>query len=169
MSGQDNNLREQLEQALEGRVCFMGVGDADRGDDAFGVRLAQSLLEAGVPDVIVAGSSPERRIGIAADMEFDHVVFLDAVALGGEAEPGSAVFLNSEQMAVRCPQVSTHKIPLGLLAKVIESNGVTKAWLLGVQPESMKQGQGLSSAVRKTLGVILELLFRLKTREESLC
>ena len=162
-----NNLREQLEQTLQGRVCLMGVGNSDYSDDAFGVHLAQTLLEAGVPYVIVAGSSPDRYLAAATDMEFDHLVFLDALDFG--AAPGSVAFLDSRQILARYPQISTHKISLGLLANFVESGGVTKAWLLGVQPESLKEGQGLTHTVRKTMGVLLELLFHLRSQEVNLC
>jgi hypothetical protein len=37
------DLREQLRACLQGRVCLVGVGNADHGDDGFGVRLAESL------------------------------------------------------------------------------------------------------------------------------
>lgn len=161
------NLREQLENALHGRICLMGVGNSQYADDGFGVHLAQALLEAGVPDVIVAGSSPDRYLGATANRKFDHLVFLDAVEFG--AAPGSAVFLDCRQIAARYPQISTHKISLGALAGFVESNGVTKAWLLGVQPESLKEGQGLTSTVRKTLDALLELLVQVRTQEMSLC
>jgi hydrogenase maturation protease len=162
-----SNLREQLEQTLRGRVCLMGVGNLEYGDDAFGVHLAQALLEASVPDVVVAGNSPDRWLGMVTEMEFDHLVFLDAVEFG--AEPGSAVFLDTQQIIARYPQVSTHKISLGVLANFVESNGITKTWLLGVQPESLKQGRDLSPTVRKTLGALLELLFHLRTQEVNVC
>jgi len=58
---------------------------------------------------------------------------------------------------------------LGVLASFIESNGITKVWLLGVQPESLKQGHDLSPAIRKTLGALLELLFGLRTQEVNVC
>ena len=105
--------------------------------------------------VLNAGTEPERLIGRVAD-GFEHVIFLDAVEFGGA--PGEVVFLNADQMAARFPQVSTHKISLGLLAKQVEAHGRTKAWLLGVQPESLKHGEGLSPAVRTTLGLLRELL-----------
>ena len=161
------NLREQLEHTLRGRICLMGVGNPQYADDAFGVHLAQALLEAGVPDVIVAGNSPDRYLGATANMKFDHLVFLDAVEFG--AAPGSAVFMDCRQIAARYPQISTHKISLGALAMIVESNGVTQAWLLGVQPESLKEGQGLTPTVRKTLDALLELLVHLRTQEMSLC
>ena len=161
------NLREQLEHTLRGRVCLMGVGNPDYGDDAFGVHLAEALIEAGVPDVIVAGNSPERYLGNAANMKPDQLVFLDAVEFG--AAPGSVMLLDSLQIAARYPQISTHKISLGTLAMFVESNGVTKVWLLGVQPESLKEGQNLTSSVRQTLDALLALLVDAKRQEMSLC
>jgi len=168
MAGESKtNLREQLEHTLRGRVCLMGVGNPDYGDDGFGVHLAEALLKAGVPDVIVAGNSPERYLGSGANMKPDHLVFLDAVEFGGA--PGSVVFLDSRQIAARYPQISTHKISLSTLARLVESSGVTKAWLLGVQPESLKEGQSLTPSVRKTLDALLALMVHAEQQEMSLC
>ncbi len=187
------DLREQLQHCFEGRVCLLGLGNVDHGDDGFGVRLAQELspeirtpkaearngdvgrgasefgfrpsfglrtsafgLTGPARAVIMAGTSPERFLGQIADVGFEAVIFLDAVDFGGA--PGSVVFLHSDEMAARFPQVSTHKLSLGLLARQIEANGRTKAWLLGVQPESLKPGAPLSPALQATRGLLLELL-----------
>jgi hydrogenase maturation protease len=147
------DLREQLRQIFQGRVCFMGLGNPDYGDDGFGVYLAQLLIDAGVSDVILAGKSPEKRLDQLSG--FDHVIFLDAVDLG--TAPGAVALLESSQMAARFPQVSTHKLSLGLLARWIESNEKTRAWLLGAQPEHM-QGTQLTSTLQKTLQLLMGLL-----------
>jgi len=148
------DLRQQLEQLLTGRVCFMGSGNVEYGDDAFGVRLAEALTGAGVPDVIIAGTAPDRWIGQLA--AFDHVVFLDAIEFGGA--PGDAIFLDSPEMASRFPQISTHKISLSLLAQWVEASGKTKAWLLGTQPESLCARQAITPAVCKTVDLLCELI-----------
>ena len=184
------DLREQLRQLLQGRVCLMGLGNTLYGDDAFGMRLAEELkseirnpksegrregLRNGSSSfglrtsfglrasdfglrsqVIIAGTAPERWLGRVAEADFDHVVFLDAVDFGGA--PGSVVLLNSGEMAARFPQISTHKLSLGLLAQQVETNGRTKAWLLGVQPESLKPGGELTPTVRATLELLLEVV-----------
>jgi hydrogenase 3 maturation protease len=122
----------------------MGIGNVAFGDDGFGVRLAEKLVEAGVPNVVIAGNTPERFVGRVAEGNFDHLIFLDAVDFGGA--PGSVVWLGADEMVARFPQLSTHKISLGLLARWAESNGSTKAWLLGVQPESLGRISRISSA-----------------------
>jgi len=156
------DLREQLQQCLQGRVCLMALGNVDYGDDGFGVRLGESLVEAGVPDVLVAGTTPDRFIGRVAGQGFDHLVFLDAVEFDGAL--GAVVFLDAEQMAARFPQISTHKISLGVLSKWVEAAGTTKAWLLGVQPELLKRGSSLTPTMQTTLEVLHELLCKLFAR-----
>jgi hydrogenase maturation protease len=154
------DLDQQLRECLKGRVCLMGLGNVDLGDDGFGVRLAEELVAAGVPDVIVAGTTMDRYLGSVVDEGFDHLLFLDAVEFGGA--PGSVVFLDSGEMAARFPQVSTHKISLGVWATWVEATGRTKAWLLGVQPESLKPSQSLTPTMQTTLASLRQLLCNLE-------
>ena len=155
------DLREQLQQLFQGRVCLMGLGNVTYGDDGFGVRLAEALISSAPAvgtrcRVIIAGTTPEWLIGRVVDEHSDHVIFLDAVEFGGS--PGSVVLLDSDEMAARFPQISTHKLSLGLLAKQVEANGRTKVWLLGVQPESLRLSEELTPTVRATLELLLDLL-----------
>ncbi len=150
------DLREQIQPALRGRVCFVGLGNVDGGDDGFGVQLAQALVRAGVPDVVFAGTAPERLVRHCADKGFDDLVFLDAVDCG--AAPGSVVFLNSQEMAARFPQISTHNISLGILARCFEAGGRSKAWLLGAQPASLKPSPALSPSIAAAVAVLTALI-----------
>ena len=152
------DLREQLAHCLQGRVCFVGVGNSDFGDDAFGVVLARELQAAGVGDVIEAGANPERWMGRLEG--FDHVVLLDAVEFG--AAPGSVVFMDAAEIAARYPQVSTHKISLGLLARWIEADRKTQAWLIGAQPQSLKAGRPLTTVLQSTLEAMRDVLVSLR-------
>jgi hydrogenase maturation protease len=150
------HLRQELDECLHGRVCFLGLGNVDYGDDAFGVRVAEGLFNAGVPNALVAGNNPDRYIGFVTDRDFDNVIFVDAVEFGGE--PGSLLLLRSQEISERFPQFSTHKISIGLLAQCVESNGKTKAWLLGVQPERVNRKEGLSATVQFSCDALVELL-----------
>ena len=68
------------------------------------------------------------------------------------------MLLNSREMAARFPQISTHKISLGLLAQLIEADGRTKAWLLGVQRESLRAGGELSPPVKAAVDILSQLI-----------
>ena len=152
-------LREQLQPCLLGRVCFIGMGNVNRADDGFGVRLAERLRAIGVPHVIVAGAKPERWIGRLADPGFDHVIFLDAVEFG--STPGAARILGSSEISPLLPQVSNGQISLGTLSRWVEASGSTKAWLLAVQPGSLKIGENLTPVVQVALERLSHLLYAL--------
>jgi hydrogenase maturation protease len=157
-------LRTQLRQILSGRVCLVGLGNVERGDDGWGVRLAEEYATACLsgperdgagPEVVLAGTQPERELSRLTE-DLDAVVFLDAVDFGGA--PGAVVLLDGAGMRARYPQVSTHRLSLGLLAQLVESGRRTRAWLLGVQPESLRQGAVLSTTVRATVNLLRELI-----------
>lgn len=149
-------LRDELRRRLTGRVCLVGVGNPDRGDDAFGLRLAEAVRDLGHPDVILAERTPERWTERLARGGFRTVVFLDAVGMG--AAPGDVIFLAGAEIAARYPQVSTHKLSLGTIARLIEAAGPTRVFLLGAQPRTVGHGAGLSAPLRTTLETLLDLL-----------
>jgi hydrogenase maturation protease len=141
--------------ALRGRVGLLCLGGDQAGDDAFGVRLGEQLAAEGVPDVTLAGTQADPLRACGDFRGFDHLIFIDAVDFGGE--PGGVVWLDSAEMATRYPQVSTHRLSLGLLAQWVEAQGHTKVWLLGAQVHTAR-GSALSPPVRSTLAAVKDLL-----------
>jgi len=152
----EKDLRATLQQTLTGRTAFVGIGNVDLGDDGFGVHLAEALAAGGLADVLVTHTVPENHVVTLAQAGFDNVVFLDAVNVG--AEPGSVVFLDSGELRNQFPQVSTHKFALGTLARLIETEGSTRVWLLGIQPASLRESTCLSEPVKTALKILKVLL-----------
>ena len=150
------DLRDDLRRRLTARVCLVGIGNPDRGDDGFGLRLAEAVRTLGYPDVIVAERTPERYMTQLSRGDFQTVLFLDAVEMG--AAPGGVVLLEGREIVARYPQVSTHKLSLGALARLIETEGSTRVFLLGVQPQSVDHASGLSEPMQTTLEVLRDLL-----------
>jgi hydrogenase maturation protease len=150
------NLRKDLAMLLTGRTCVVGVGNCDLGDDGVGVEIAERLAERGIPAVMVAGPDPERFMGRLTDGEWDHVLFVDAVGFGGE--PGAVIVMDAADVGGRFPQVSTHKISLGTLAGLVEREGAARVSLLGIQPQTLESGAGLSTAVRDSAEALVAIL-----------
>lgn len=150
------DLRSRLDEALTGPVCIVGMGNVDLGDDAFGVRLAEALRDAGHPHVVEAATAPELWVGRIARGGFRSVLFLDAVDFPGD--PGSAILLDAVDVKSRFPQISTHRLSIGTLASVIESHSEARVWLLGAKPLSLRPGRELSHALARTLDALKDLL-----------
>ncbi|MCX8156815.1 MAG: hydrogenase maturation protease [Verrucomicrobiae bacterium] len=148
-------LRSALEAVLRGHTAVVGVGNPDHGDDGAGVRLAEKLLAAGCANVFVAGTTPEQTAPSLARLGFERMLFLDAVEFGGA--PGDVVLLGAREIQSRFPQVSTHKLSLGMLARMLEVDRGTQIWLLGMQPGSLR-GNTLSEVMEATVAALTILL-----------
>jgi hydrogenase maturation protease len=149
------NLSQQLRAILRGHAAVVGVGNPAHGDDGAGVRVAEALQAAGCANVFVAGARPEELALKLARLDFKNILLVDACDFGGE--PGAVALLNSAEMQSRFPQVSTHKISLGTLARMIEFERGVHVWLMGIQPQTLRQSV-MSPVVRKTVQLLADMV-----------
>jgi hydrogenase maturation protease len=147
--------------AWRGRpLWLLGVGSLEQGDDGFGPRLALALqrrLRAGRAPAraVDVGLCPERYVGLAVRAGCRLLVFADAVDFGGG--PGALLLASSAELQARPPGASTHRVPLSVLAQYAEALGA-EAWLLGVQPGSLRGEEGLSPPVAAAVEALADLL-----------
>ncbi len=154
------DLRSQLEAWRGRRVWLLGVGSPERGDDGFGLHLVEALQarlrgQDAALQAIDAGTCPERYVGVAARAGCQELVFADAVDFGGA--PGALLLAGAEELLSRPVTTATHRVPLSALAQYAGGLGV-RAWLLGVQPATLRAGDALSPAVAGTLDALVQLL-----------
>lgn len=150
------DLGQRLDSLTGATVLWLGLGNPDGGDDAVGLRLAERLEAMQVPGVAFAGLHPEQWISRIEIPRGAHLVFLDAADFG--APPGAVAFLSADEMQTRFPQISTHRIALSTLARLVLTRGAAQAWLLGIQPASLRPGQELSPVVEFTASLLTRLL-----------
>ncbi|ASJ10129.1 hydrogenase 3 maturation endopeptidase HyCI [Thermococcus sp. P6] len=126
----------ELRELLGGtkRIVVCGIGNRIRGDDAFGVLVAEELGKlVKNPDVLVlnCGEVPESYTGKITAFEPDLVLFIDAVDFSGEpgeivvADPGGTVG----------DAVSTHSLPLRVLVDYLRLKTSATFVLIGCQPK----------------------------------
>ncbi len=141
-------------------ILIAGIGSEFYGDDAVGIIIAEKLSKVLSTNervkITVCGNSPDRIMGMINQEQPDELIFVDVVEFGGS--PGDAAFFNSADFESRFPQISTHKISLSLIAQMIEYNGKTRVWLLGIQPATLKLNSLLSPEVNKTAETIIKLI-----------
>jgi hydrogenase maturation protease len=132
--------------AGSGTVHFVGVGSEVRQDDAVGIQVVSSLLKRmgqsprrGVR-IHPPSRSPERLLSDLASRG-ERVVVFDAVE--ARREPGSIVFARLSE--TKFGFFATHNLPLRLLPGVSEHQDAV--FVVGVQPEAMDVGEGLSKTV----------------------
>jgi sulfhydrogenase subunit alpha len=145
------NWKEQLDKiASKGTPVFVGVGNRNRSDDALGIDLAEKLREQGVSHVWLETELrvEDKPIGNRSGQP---LIFLDA--LDFQEEPGKVTLLPLEYV-LRQASLSHRFAPFIQILK--NSEQLKSSYLLGVQPQSVKEGGNLSQHVRESLDKIIE-------------
>jgi len=138
-----------LNQVIPTDALFVALGDSEAGDDAVGPELGNLLEKAGAR-VLHAGVQPERCLHHVVPGET--VVLIDAADLG--AAPGTIAWIPGARAMARFPQVSTHRLSLGLLCRYLEDLTGRPAWILAIQPAALTRGAPLSPEVRAAVDLL---------------
>ncbi|CAD5243723.1 hydrogenase 3 maturation endopeptidase HyCI [Thermococcus camini] len=150
-------LSELLRKAK--RVVVCGIGNEVRGDDAFGVLVAERLKElVKSPNVLIlnCGEVPESYTGKITKFEPDLVVFVDAVDFGGEH--GEVILADPEGTLGEA--VSTHSLPLKVLVGYLKTRLNAEFVLIGCQPAVLGLFQEPSEVIIERAKTLAESLAR---------
>ncbi len=136
---------KDLATRLEGkRFGVVGVGSVMRGDDGAGPELVVELQRRGFPlPCVDAAEVPENYGGWVPKQELEAVVFVDAVEFGGE--PGECRLIPFEHLMISAS--NTHRMSLHYTVQYLRDQWEGDAILVGIQPKSMKLGEGLSDEI----------------------
>jgi hydrogenase 3 maturation protease len=136
---------------LKGKVVIVGVGNVLRGDDGLGPIFVEGLMDKVGVTCINAGNALENHLGVIIRERPDTVLLVDAVHLN--MNPGEFAIVDPNE--IEHGGLSTHDVSPGLFLDFLVEETRCDVFLLGVQPEQLKMGTGISQTVRETL-VVLE-------------
>ncbi|MEO0085213.1 MAG: hydrogenase 3 maturation endopeptidase HyCI [candidate division WOR-3 bacterium] len=156
-------LREGRETAegetgqLSQTAVVVGVGNRLRGDDAVGCLVVEALKGRTDAALFDAETAPENYIEPVAKLNPARILLIDACDFGGR--PGEyRLFGRDEIERLAMGLVSTHALPLTMTAQLLGQRTRADVWLLGVQPERVDFGAGMSRAVAKAMPAIVEFV-----------
>lgn len=146
---------KRLKQIVDNkRIAVVGMGNVDRADDGFGIKVAESLkLE--FPDrIFIEDEGMEGILNtINERKDIDFVVFVDTV----DANEKNGTLLIIEKENIEDIKYS-HKIPLKLYLSLVDK----PSCIIGIQPEQLNFMQPVSEVVeggiRKTLKMLKSIM-----------
>ena len=153
---------DALADALRARfgppLAVVGIGNALRGDDAFGPAVVAALQPYPALRLFDVQAVPESFLVPIATSGASAVLFVDAADLG--AEPGRVALVPAEHLAE--VDVSTHAISLSLVAEAIQglargqSGRHLSCALLGAQPADLKSADRLTAPMVSAVRLVAE-------------
>jgi hydrogenase maturation protease len=137
----------------------VALGNPLRRDDGLGVRLLEALRERDLPDDVElydAGTGGMRILHKLADV--DTVILIDVVRFGGE--PGESVWFTPDEVESIREEGSSHDPNLFEAIELSRrlDEAPDRIRCLGVQPEDVSVGEGLSTPVENAIPDLLDAI-----------
>jgi hydrogenase 3 maturation protease len=139
-----------LARILKGKVVIVGVGNILRGDDGLGPVFVEGLKNKVDAPCINAGNAFENYLGVIMRERPETVLLVDAVHL--DMNPGDFAIVDPSR--IEHGGLSTHDISPSLFLNFLVEEIQCNVFLLGVQPERITLGTGISQTVRETLKIL---------------
>lgn len=153
-------MSEQLDQAKTNhlaknnslpKIAIIGIGNELNGDDAAGVLIVRKIKN-NLPEnkqiLIVEGSiAPENHTGVIRSFKPDWIWLFDAADLGDK--PGSVQLIDLEK--VQSIGADTHRLAPTLLLSFLSLELEFKAFLFGINPESVEPFTEVSDTIEKSI------------------
>jgi hydrogenase maturation protease len=118
------------------RIVVCGIGNKERGDDAFGPYVVGCLREQKGLKKIDGGLYPENYLNKIVALAPDLVIFLDTIT----REEEQAIILMDDEIVRRSPvSVTTHSLSFGAMCEFMRASGVQHVLFLGVPALSYEQ------------------------------
>jgi sulfhydrogenase subunit alpha len=148
----EENWKDRLDEIqAEGIPLFVGVGNHDRSDDALGIDLARELQDKGIENVWLETELREKNF--FPQNSNSPLIFLDAIDF--HAKPGKITFIPLEYIF---QQVSLSHRFAPFIHVLQNKEQLKNAYVLGIQPDNVKEGGEISPAVRSAMDKVIEHL-----------
>ena len=150
----------------------LGLGNPLLGDEGVGLRALEALASAAdlPPSVELVDGGTAGLSLVPLLLSADRVLVLDALCAG--RPPGTVLRLDGAELGrVAFGKISPHEVGLDdVLAASRLSGGPREVVVLGIEPESLDLGVGLSAPVENAVGALVSAALRqLREWEELEC
>jgi len=147
-------LARRLAEVLTPSSAIVCIGNELRGDDGAGVVIARKLPASLPWKVFDTQTAPESFLGKIVAVRPASVLLIDAVDLAAPA--GTVRLVPAENITGQGP--STHGPAPQAFLEMLKQLHPCPRWLLGIQPQGLETGSGLSPPVAAAVGLIVQAL-----------
>ena len=149
------------------RTLVAGIGNKYMGDDGFGPKVVETLLERGLPEGVEARDVGLCGITLAPDLEdYEMVIFIDAFKLGDE--PGTIYCEKIERgMNPDISLINIHDAGMKELILFADKIGTLppNVFVIGCEINEIKLGEGLSPEIDGSIDAAVDLTLELLQRQ----
>ncbi len=152
--GSNKQLFEQLEQLHSSKTVILGIGNTLKGDDGAGPLVCEALAGKTCAEIIDAATVPENYIQPIIKKNPQSLVIIDAVDFAGSV--GEIKVFEPEEL--NSLVISTHTLSPRIFIDMIRQDIAVEVYFIGIQPEQVTFGEGISPKVQSTIQQLIDTL-----------
>jgi len=138
-------------------IVVCGIGNAERGDDAFGSYIVGHLQECEMLEKIDCGLHPENYLNRIVSSAPDLVIFFDTI----DRKAQDCVLMRNEEITkLSTVSVSTHSLSMGAMYEFLSNSGLQNVFFLGIPVISYDR---MTARVKDTADRIIGVLNNIDT------
>ncbi|MBT3260910.1 hydrogenase maturation protease [bacterium] len=141
------------------KVLIIGVGNPYRKDDGIGpyiIKLLQTQKEIEA-DLLDGGTDGLTLIDYIK--EYTQVILIDAVNMGKPAGEIVCFSPAEVQLKIKNDSLSTHGFGLAEVLKLVKELDIkTKIQIIGIQPQDISFGEGLSKVINDKISEVIKII-----------
>lgn len=154
------NIEQELRNFISGakKIAILGIGNELRTDDGLGLFIVENIsIEA--PSLLIenVGSVPEAFTRSLAEFGAERIIMIDAADM--QKPPGYVQLVTKDRITGIA--LSTHSMPLSFLMMYLEQETGGHTILLGVQPQNIQFGEGMTPQIENVAKELISTLERL--------
>jgi hydrogenase 3 maturation protease len=156
------NIEKELGNFISGakKIAILGIGNELRKDDGLGLFIVDNISIEN-PSLLIenVGSVPEAFTRSLAKFGAERIIMVDAADM--QKPPGHIELVTKDRIAGIA--LSTHSMPLSFLMMYLEQETGGRTILLGVQPQNIQFGEGMTPKIQDAAEKIIRTLEHLLT------
>ncbi len=153
----------KLKGRIKGKVVILGIGNELRGDDGFGVYLAESLKGKIDAAVFNCGTALENYYNPIVKENPDVIIIFDIAKF---RVPYSEIGIFEKEDILELG-LSTHNISPKVFIEILEHSIKADIMMIGVRPKSNTFGESLSAEVKETADILKDFFIKILPKKVS--
>ncbi|AKI97579.1 hydrogenase maturation protease [Kosmotoga pacifica] len=141
-----NRISTFISTLMDKKVLFVGLGNPLRNDDNVGIFFLELLEELDLPscwELIKCYRNPENYLCELLSSKSNIIVFIDSI----QGTDQDISILSEEE--IKDFSFSTHTFGISTIIKYLKSSKDVNFFLIGIKPEKLEVGSGLTQATRR--------------------
>ena len=156
------SIEHELRNFISGakKIAILGIGNELRTDDGLGLFIVENItIEDPFLLIENVGSVPEAFTRSLAEFGAERIIMIDAADM--QKPPGHMQLVTKDRISGIA--LSTHSMPLSFLMMYLEQETGGRTILLGVQPQNVQFGEGMTPEIQDVAKKIIRTLEHLLT------